>query len=95
VQLGVAPHVLEARHYRTHPDRGYTCDNMYSKKTMMWLLHLEETNGVEIKHARNGSEYRPPELPQFSVDSYCQESITVYEFYGCFCHGTADCRSET
>jgi G:T-mismatch repair DNA endonuclease (very short patch repair protein) len=38
-------------------------------------------------HARNGREYRLPELPQFSVDGYCAETRTVYEFLGCFYHG--------
>jgi hypothetical protein len=69
------------------PAGGYTCNNNYSKKAMMWLLHMEQTDGVEIKHARNGREYRLPELPRFSVDGYCPETNTAYEFFGCFHHG--------
>ena len=53
----------------------------------MWLLHMEQTDGCRIRHARNGREYRLPELPNFSVDGYFKETRTVYEFYGCFYHG--------
>ena len=53
------------------PTGGYTCNNQYSKKAIMWLLHMEQTDGVATKHARNGREYRLPELPHFSVDGYC------------------------
>ena len=48
---------------------------------------MEQTDGVAIKHARNGREYRLPELPHFSVDSYCTDTNTVYEFFGCYFHG--------
>ena len=45
------------------PKGGYTCNNKYSKKAIMWLLHMEQNDGVVIKHSRNGREYRLPELP--------------------------------
>jgi G:T-mismatch repair DNA endonuclease (very short patch repair protein) len=48
---------------------------------------MEQTDRCRIRHARNGREYRLPELPNFSVDGYCEETTTVYEFYGCFYHG--------
>ena len=66
------------------PSVGYSCNRKYSKKALMWLLHMEETNGCKIMHARNGREYRLPELPRFSVDVSCPETRTVYEFLGCF-----------
>jgi len=53
----------------------------------MWLLHMEQTHWVVIKHARNGREYILPELPHFSVDVYCGETNTFYEFFGCYWHG--------
>jgi len=34
-----------------------------------------------------GREYRPPELPHYSVDGYCAETRTIYEFLGCYYHG--------
>ena len=66
------------------PTGGYTCNKNYSKKAMMWQLHMEETDGVKLMHVR---EYNVPELPQFSVDGYCPETRTIYEFFGCYFHG--------
>jgi len=43
------------------PTGGYTCNNRYSKKALMWLLHMEETDGVQITHRRKGRGYRLPE----------------------------------
>jgi len=53
----------------------------------MWLLHMEQTDGVKVMHALNGREYKLPELPRFSVDCYCPETRTIYEFFGCYFHG--------
>jgi len=53
----------------------------------MWLLHMEQTDGVKIMHGRNGREYKVPELSHFSVDGYCPETRTIYEFCGCYFHG--------
>jgi len=69
------------------PNGGYTCNKKYSKKGMMWLLHMEETDVVKIMHGRNGSDFKVPELPQFSVDGYFTETLTIYEFFGCYFHG--------
>jgi len=46
------------------PTGGYIYHNNYSKKAMMWLLHMQQTDGVKIRHGRNGREYKPPELPR-------------------------------
>jgi hypothetical protein len=72
---------------RLIPAGGYSCKNNYSKKALMWLLHVEQTEGCRIRHARNGREVLLPEVPNFSTDGYCEETRTVYEFYGCFYHG--------
>jgi len=69
------------------PTGAYCCNKNYSKKALMWLLHMQQVDNCHIKHARNGREYRLPELPNFSVDGYCEETRTVYEFLGCYFHG--------
>ena len=69
------------------PTGGYSCNNNYSKKALMWLLHVEQKDGCQVSHARYGREYRLPELPNFSMDGYCEETRMAYEFYGCFYHG--------
>ena len=48
----------------------------------MWLLHMEQTDGVALKHARNEREYKLPDLPHFSA-----ETNIFYEFFGCYFHG--------
>ena len=53
---------------------------------------MEQPDGCTIMHARNGSEFRLPELSRYSVDGYCAETKTVYEFLGCFWHG---CKFQT
>ena len=50
----------------------------------MWLLHMEQIEGVDIKHVRNGHEYRLSELPHYGVCGYCAETYTIYEFFGCY-----------
>jgi len=75
------------------PAGGYSCNWNYSKKALMCLLHMEEMDGCKIMHARNGREYRLPELPRFSVDGYYAETRNVYEFLGCFSKGSNTSRS--
>ena len=53
----------------------------------MWLLRMEQEDDCQIQHARNGREYKLPELSHYSVDGYCAETRTVYEFLGYYYHG--------
>jgi len=71
------------------PPGGYTCNNKYSKKANMWLLFMEQTDGVTIKHARNRRENRLPELLHFSLNGYCAETNKIYLFFGCYWYGCA------
>ena len=63
----------------------------FSKMSIMWLNYM--SNGNSIKHALNGGE---KELTignnkTYKVDGFCEETNTVYEFYGCFWHGCPKC----
>ena len=58
------------------PSCGYTGNVNYSNKAIMWLVYREQTDGFTIRHARNGREYRPPELTRLSVDGFCAETRT-------------------
>ena len=71
---------------RLIPKEGYSCNNRYSKKALMWPLHMEQTDGKNIMHCRKGRENGPPDVPRISVDGYCPETNTVYEIVGCFWH---------
>jgi len=68
------------------PIGGFTCNCNYSKKALIWLLDMEQIDGVKILHDRNGREFKVPELPHFNVNGYCLETRTIYEFSGCQWH---------
>jgi len=61
---------------------------------MMWLMHMKQTDGVQIMQCRNRLEYRLQELPSVNVGGYCPLTDTVYEFLGCFWLGHPANRSE-
>ena len=49
-----------------------------------WLSYISEKEDLYIQHVRNGGEKR---VGDYSLDCYCEETNTVYEFQGCFWHG--------
>ena len=49
-----------------------------------WLSYISEKEDLYIQHVRNGGEKR---VGDYSLDGYCEETNTVYEFQGCFWHG--------
>ena len=55
-----------------------------SNKAVKWLSWLAETEEIDIEHVRNGGERR---VGKYSLDGFCEERNTVYEFQGCFWHG--------
>jgi len=75
------------------PVGGYSGNVTYSKKALMWLVHMEQLDGVKIKHARKCRECRLPELPRYSVDGYCSDNRIMYELLGCFWHGCVKCQT--
>lgn len=64
------------------------CTNMgFSNKAIAWLNHTMKIHGIHIQHALNGGEYKIPEIANGYVDGYCEDTRTVYEFYGDVFHG--------
>ena len=55
-----------------------------SNVAVKWLSYIMETEDIHIQHVRNGGEKR---FGRYSLDGYCQETHTAYEFQGCFWHG--------
>ena len=55
-----------------------------SNMAVKWLSYEMEKNDIHIHHVRNGGEKR---VGKYSLDGYCEEYHTVYEFQGCFWHG--------
>ena len=55
-----------------------------SNIAIKWLSWLAEKNEIDIEHVRNGGEKR---IGKYSLDGYCEERNTIYEFQGCYWHG--------
>ena len=55
-----------------------------SNVAVKWLSYISEKEDLCIQHVRNGGEKR---FGNYSLDGYCQETHTAYEFHGCFWHG--------
>ena len=55
-----------------------------SNKAVKWLSWLAETEEIDIEHVKNGGERR---VGRYSLDGFCEERNTAYEFQGCFWHG--------
>ena len=58
-----------------------------SNMAVKWLSYEMEKEDIHIQHVRNGGEKR---VGRYSLDGYCEEYHTAYEFQGCFWHGK-DC----
>ena len=68
----------------------YAKTDNFSKMSIMWLNYM--SNGVNIQHALNGGEKTLTIGDKtYKVDGFCEETNTVYEFYGCFWHGCPNC----
>ena len=55
-----------------------------SNIAVKWLSWVAEKGEIDIEHVRNGGEKR---IGKYSLDGYCEERNTVYEFQGCYWHG--------
>ncbi|MGI0076107.1 MAG: DUF7487 domain-containing protein [Nitrosopumilaceae archaeon] len=58
----------------------------YSYKCIEWLKTIIKNENIFIQHAGNIGEHRIPGT-RFFADGYCEETNTIYEFYGSVWHG--------
>ena len=64
------------------------CNVSYSKISIKWLEEIMKRDNVFIQHAGNQGEKKIVcNGKQIRFDGYCEETNTVYEFYGDFWHG--------
>ena len=59
-----------------------------SHEALQWLSYMADKEGIRIQHHRNGGEKR---VGPYSLDGYCEETHTVYEYQGCYWHGKNLC----
>ena len=55
-----------------------------SNVAVKWLSYISEKEDLCIQHVRKGGGKR---FMDYSLDGYCEETHTAYEFQGCFWHG--------
>ena len=55
-----------------------------SAEALQWLSYTSENEDIHIQHVKNGGEKR---IGKYSLDGYCQETNTAYEYQGCYWHG--------
>ena len=55
-----------------------------SHEALQWLSYTADKEGIHIQHHRNGGEKR---VGRYSLDGYCEETHTAYEYQGCYWHG--------
>ena len=55
-----------------------------SVEALKWLSYISEKEDIHIQHVKNGGEKR---VGNYSLDGYCEETHTVYEYQGCYWHG--------
>ena len=72
------------------PENGYNPKQNSSKKAIQWLQYVASLENIYIQHIANVGEYR---VGSFQVDGMCQQTKTIYEFYGCYWHGCKKCFS--
>lgn len=64
-----------------------------SKKCKAWLNQISSLNNITIQHADNGGEYLIPGS-RYKADGFCNQSNTIYEFYGDKFHGNPEVFSD-
>ena len=64
----------------------------YSQAALDWIKSVEKSEGISIRHAESGGEYRVtlPEGKFYKVDGFCEATRTIYEFHGDCWHGNLD-----
>ena len=55
-----------------------------SHEALQWLSYTADKEGIRMQHHRNGGEKR---VGRYSLDGYCEETHTAYEYQGCYWHG--------
>ena len=59
----------------------------FGQMAVQWLNRESERTGLSIRHQANGRE-------KLSVDGWCPETHTAYQFHGCYFHGCPKCHAD-
>ena len=76
------------------PAGGHAVRDTHSRASIVWMEYIMKTEGIHIRHARNGREEKIPNednSAQYRFDGFDERTRTVYEFNGCLWHGCPEC----
>jgi len=80
-------HQLRQKALDQLPDEDLQANNMMARA---YLDHPHPSHRHYIQHVGNTGECHVPGTT-FTVDGFCRETNTIYEFHGCFWHGCPKC----
>ena len=66
------------------PPQGFQPEKAFSVKALQWLHYESVTRNCHIRHACNGGEVK---IGGHYVDGWCEDTRTVFEYFGCIWHG--------
>ena len=76
------------------PPGGYK-NQKYSNASIEWLEFLNQKRDHKINHKLNSKNGSETKIGGYRVDGVEKETMTVYEFNGCFFHGHPPCISNS
>ena len=69
------------------PRQGYRMGDCQSVEALQWLAQMSQTRN-NVTHAGNGREVHLSRVPNVKVHGNCEQTNEVFEFLGCFWHGS-------
>ena len=80
--------LMEPKSIGVIPLNGFNPSENSSHVALQWIKYQSFIENQYIQHSRNGGEIK---FGKYSVDGYCKNTKTVYEFNGCYWHGCQKC----
>lgn len=84
--------LMETKTIGIIPLHGFNPSKIYSNIALQWIKYISYSENKFIQHLRNGGEVK---FGKYSVDGYCKDTKTIYEFNGCYWHGCGNCFSSS
>ena len=90
IPMELVGNVTRRRYTRRRAENGFQPQQAqpYGQMAIQWLTWESDRTGCAIRHQANGREKR---FGKLSVDGWCAQTRTAYQFNGCFWHGCPKC----
>ena len=73
------------------PLEGYRSQRNHSISSMGWLMHIENTEGITLRHAWHPLGEKHLKDARVWADGFHKETNTVYSYFGCYIHAHLQC----